>query len=98
MSGTVKGDVAAAIDLVYLYAARGEEFAGGDYVALARIAPEGDDWRVLYEEKRVADTLLLAEFDESLLQAESGGVIATAEIEDGDHLLIGYCGREGCAG
>ena len=56
-------------------------------LAGVRIAAQGDDRRVLDEEQHVADAILLAELDQSLLQAQSGCVIAAAEIEDGDHAL-----------
>ena len=85
LSGTVKGDIAAAIDLVNLNATGGEQLARGDDVALAGVAAQGDDRRMLDEEQHVANALLLAELDERLLQAQSGCVIAAAEIEDGNH-------------
>src|ERR1019366_7282589 len=63
----------------------GEQLARSDDVGWARVASQGDDGRVLDEEEDVGDASLLAELHQGLLQAQRGGEIATAEIEDGDH-------------
>ena len=54
-------------------------------LAWAGVAAQGDDRRVLDEEQHVAHAILLAELNQSLLQAQGGCVIAAAEIEDGDY-------------
>ena len=93
LAGTVKGDITAAIDLANLNAAGGEQLARSDDVALARIAAQGDNRRVLDKEQHIADAILLAKLNQSFLQAQSGQVIAAAEIEDGDHASsLGYSG------
>jgi hypothetical protein len=43
----------------------------------------------MFEQKEdVADTAFLAQFDQALLQAQAGGVIHGAELEDGDQEIL----------
>jgi hypothetical protein len=82
----MKGDISAAIDLVNLNPALGEQLARSDNVGFARIAAQGDDRRVFDKEQHVPNAIPLAKLNQSFLQAQSSSVIAMAEIEDGDHL------------
>ena len=86
LSGAVEGDIAAAVDLVHLDAAGGEQLARGDDVGRTRVASQGDDRRMLDKEQDVGDASLLAQLDQCFLQAQSGRVIAVAEIEDANQV------------
>ena len=52
-----------------------------------RVAAESDDGRMFEQQQDIADAVFLAQFDEALLQAQAGGVIERAELEDGDHKI-----------
>ena len=82
LSGSVVGDVSAAIDLVNLDTAVGEEFIAGENVGARGVASHGEDRRVFEQNERVADAVLVARFDELLLDVESGGVVDTAEMDE----------------
>ena len=88
LAGTVERDVAAAIAFEYFHAALGQQFGRSDDVFLLGIAAESDDRRVFEQKKNVADAAFLAQFDQALLQAQAGGVIDGAELEDGDQEIL----------
>ena len=64
------GDVSAAIDLVDFDSSTGEEFVASKNIFALRIPTEGEDRRVFKEQERVVDAVLVAEFDEMLLDGE----------------------------
>ena len=70
LTGAVVGDVAAAIDFVDLDAALSEVLVRGKDVGAGGVASEREDGRMLEEEQRVADELLLAGGDDPLLDRE----------------------------
>ena len=74
------GDVAAAVDLVDLDAALGEEIVGREDVGASGVAAEGEDGRVLEEEERVADGTCLACCDDLVLNAQAFCVGDAAEL------------------
>ncbi len=49
------------------------------------VAAEGDDGWMFEEQEGVADAVLFAQFDQGLLEVESGGVVGEAEMEEVDH-------------
>ena len=82
MAEAVEGDVAAAVAFVQLDAALGEEFGGGNYIRGVGVAAQRNDWFVFEQEKDVADLFFFAQGDQLLLQAEAGGVVDGAELDD----------------
>ena len=88
LAGAVEGDVAAAVAFEELNAALGKEFGRGDYVRGFGVAAERDDGRVFEQEQDVADFFFFAQGDELLLQAQAGGVVDGAELDDRDQILI----------
>ena len=63
LAGAVKGDVAAAIDFVEGDSAADEQFIGSENVGSVGVAAEGEDRRVLEEQKRVVDATVEAQRD-----------------------------------
>ena len=61
-----------------------ELLARCDHVRRLRVAPQGDDRRVLQQQQHVGDFVVLAQLDQPLLQAQRGGVFHGAELDDGD--------------
>ena len=51
---------------------------------LLAVAAESDDRRMFEQQQDVADASFFAQLDQALLQAEAGGVVDGAELEDGD--------------
>ena len=88
LAGSVEGDVASAVAFEKLDAALGEEFGRSDHVGGFRVAAQGDDRRVFEQQQDVADLLFFAQCDELLLQAQAGGVVDGAELDDGDQNSI----------
>ncbi len=78
----MEGDVAAAVAFEKLDAALGKEFGRGYDVCGFRVAAERDDGRVFQQEKDVADLLFFAQSDQLLLQAQAGGVVDGAELDE----------------
>ena len=74
LAGAVVGDVAAAIDLVELDAALREEFIAGENVGAVGVAAKREDGRMLEQQQRVADEVLLARGDDLLLDGEAFGI------------------------
>ncbi len=75
------GDVSAAIDLVDGDSAAAKEFVAGEDVLAPRVAAEGQDWRMFEEQQGIVDALLMAEFDELLLEGEGLFVVDSSELE-----------------
>src|SRR5258708_29357849 len=86
LPGAVEGDVAAAVAFEDLDSAQSQLVGRQQDVGRLRVASQGDDRRVLEQEQHVADASGFAEFDQFLLDAQSGSVVDAAELEDGDHL------------
>ena len=84
LAGAVVGDVAAAVDLVELDAAAGEQFVGGEDVGAGGVAAEGENGRMLEQKERVADGAGLARGDDLGLDAQAFGVGDAAELEEMD--------------
>ena len=82
LSGAVKGDIAAAVAFEQLDAALGKEFGRSDYVCGFRVAAERDDRRVFEQEQDIADLFFFAQRDQLLLQAQAGGVVDGAELDE----------------
>ena len=88
LAGAVVGHVAAAVDLVQLDAAGGEELIAGEDVGAGRVAAEGDDGRMLQQQQRVADEACLARGNHAGLDGEAFGVRNAAEMEEVDVQML----------
>src|SRR5512133_2572516 len=75
LTGAVEGDVSAAIGLEEFYALAVENFAGSDNVVFFGVAAEGDNGRVLNQEKGVSDATVFAHAYERLLKFQSSRVV-----------------------
>ena len=84
LPGTVESYIAAAIAFENFNATLHELFGWGNDVGGLGVATQRDHRCVLQQQKQVADLAILAEFYKPLLQAQSGGVIESAELEDGN--------------
>ena len=76
--------VATAITFDYFHAALGQHFGRGHDIFLLGVASQSNDRSVFQQQQNIADAILLTQFDEALLQAQAGGVVEGAELEDGD--------------
>ena len=74
LAGAVIGHVAAAIDLVQLHAAAGEQFVAGNDVRAMRVAAQRDDRWMLQQQQRIGDQALLPRCDDPLLDGEAVSV------------------------
>ena len=84
LAGAVVGDIAAAIDLVQLHAALCEQFVAGEDIGAMRVAAKREHRRMLQQQQRVADEVLLARSDDLLLDGEAFRVGDAAEMEEID--------------
>ena len=82
LAGAMISDVAAAVDLVDLDAASGEEIVGREDVGAGGVAAESEDGRVFEEEERVADGSRFARCYDLGLDTEAFGVGDAAELEE----------------
>ena len=88
LAGAVEGYVAAAVAFEEFDPTLLQEFRRGEYVRGFGIAAQGDYRFVLQQEKDVADFFFFAEGDQLLLQFQAGGVIDSAELDNGDHVPV----------
>lgn len=91
LSGTVVGDISAAIDLVYLDALCGEEFITREDIGAGGVAAEGKDGGMLQQDERVSDALCLARGDDLVHDADAFCVGDAAELEEVDDHSIATC-------
>ncbi len=84
LSRTVESNVSAAIAFVKLYAALGQEFGRCNHIGSLRIAPESNDGGVLQQQQHIADLLRFSQLNQLLLQAQTGGVVNGAELDERD--------------
>jgi hypothetical protein len=82
----MEGDIATPVAFKKFDAALGEEFRGGSHISGFGVAPESDDRRVFEQEQDVANLFRFAQLDELLLEAETGGVVNRAELDDSDQI------------
>jgi hypothetical protein len=80
----MEGDVAAAVDLMQLDAALGEELGRGEHVVQSGVAAQRDDRRMFQQEERVPDAVGLAQLQQRALQFERRKVRDQAEMENVD--------------
>src|SRR5206468_11523860 len=73
--------IAAAVDLVELYAALGEELVRSKDVGPRRVASQGEHRRMLEQQKRVANEVRFAGGNDPLLDHQAFGVGNAAEME-----------------
>jgi len=87
LAGAVEGHVAAAVAFEQFDAALFQKLGRRDHVRALCVAAQRDDWGVFEQEEDVADLFFFAQSHELLLQAQAGGVIDGAELDDGDQLF-----------
>lgn len=95
LAGAVVGDIATAVDFVDSDAAEGEKVTGGEDVGAVGVAAEGEDGRVLEEEKDVLGAAFSDEGGNLRLEAEALGVVNAAQIEILNHRWFDCSERAG---
>ena len=80
----MEGDIATTVAFKKFNAALGEEFRGGSHIGGFCVAPESDDRRVFEQQQDVANLFRFAQVDQLLLEAETSGVVNSAELDDSD--------------
>ena len=98
LSGSVEGDVAAAIDAVELRADLAQAFGTGQQVGLVPAAADGVDREVLDQQQPVPDLPGPSLIRELVLQLPGGGVGDGAKPLDGEQAAVGQEQRAGIAG
>src|SRR6185369_7404447 len=88
LAGAMEGNVPAAVAFEYLHAPMGEQFGRRNDILPAGIAAKSNHGRMFEEEEDVTDAAFLAQFDQAPLQAQAGGVVHGAELEDGDQEIL----------
>jgi hypothetical protein len=82
----MEGDIATAVAFKKFNAALREEFRGGGHIGGFGVAPERDDRRVFEQQQDVANFFRFAQVDQLLLEAETSGVVNSAELDDRDQI------------
>ncbi len=85
---TVKGYVAAAVDLKNLDALAGEKLTWRYDVRFAGIAAQRDYGEMLQQKENIVDAVLLAQLHEVLLQAQGGAIVDGSEMDYRDQNLF----------
>ena len=84
LAGAVERHVAAAIGFEYLDTALGKSFGRSQDVGALALRPRVMTGECSSSSRTSPMLAVLAQFDQALLQAQAGGVIDGAELEDGD--------------
>ena len=83
----MKSHIPATITLEEFNPALDEGFGRSQHVHGFCVSSEGDNRCVLQKKKRIADAAVFAKCYQFFLQAQSGGVINGAELEDRNQII-----------
>src|SRR6516225_2783067 len=85
----MKGDIPAAVAFKNRYPAFLQHLGRRQQILRLSVAAKGDHRRMLNEQQHIADSLLLAESHQALLQAKPDSIVQGLKTKDRDHLVTG---------
>jgi hypothetical protein len=86
LARAMKRNIAAAIALEKLYPSLRQQVWPSYYISLLSVATERDYRCVFKEEENVSNPAIFAQINKLLLEAEPGGIVDGAELENRNHL------------
>src|SRR5262249_20652169 len=82
LSRAVKRDVSAAVGLVQFNPFAFQNITRGDDILFNSAPSQSDDWRMLEQQQRVANSAFFHKVDKSLLQLERSQIVHSAQIDN----------------
>lgn len=82
LTWSMESNVTATVAFEDFNSALGEQFRGSKDILRFSIPSQRNHWRVLEQQKNIADEAIFAQIDKSLLQLQTSGVIHDVELDD----------------